>query len=285
MRDSERTYVDLIFRASKKYASWDPEVRYSLFFDSATNFFDKIPVKVGDYGRITQGRRQLLFFWRRQQKGVFLKEGNIFEDGKAGEHKIPRPVEHGHEASEGETWVVSENAEQVDVSAAVGGVTPALAQCKIKGAFKFSSGRGAMLVMENDTMAAVDPPGALRRLLEDPSMRDFVIVSEVHSCSSYARLLTAQGGTTVALGLSVEPPVSGVASASANGTWVRNISTGNFRAQVNKNGHRKFYPLFRLVSLTEKATSTGLRGSEDDDVSPPLPEAEPPWLAKQEKNG
>ncbi|KAJ6481689.1 hypothetical protein C8R45DRAFT_1063003 [Mycena sanguinolenta] len=269
MRDSERTYVDLIFGASKKYGSWDPE----------------IPVKVGDYGRITQGRRRLLVFWRRRRNGVFLKEGNIFEDGKAAEHKIPEPVEYGHEASEGETWVVSQNAEQVDVSAAVGGVTPVLAQCTIKGAFKFSSGRGAILVMENDMIAAVDPPGALRRLLEDPSMSNLVVVSEVHSCSSYARLLTAQGGTTVALGLSVEPPVSGVVSASANGTWVRNISTGNFRAQVNKNGHRKFYPLFRLVSLTEKATSTGLRGSEEADAPPPLPDAEPPWHAEQEKNG
>ncbi|KAF7366609.1 hypothetical protein MSAN_00918700 [Mycena sanguinolenta] len=269
MRDSERTYVDLIFRASKKYASWDPE----------------IPVKVGDYGRITQGRRQLLFFWRTQRNGMFLKEGNIFENGKAEEYKIPEPVEHGHEASEGETWVVSQNAEQVDVSVAVGGVTPALAQCNIRSAFKFSSGRGAILVMENDTIATVDPPGALRRLLEDPGMNGLVVVSEVHSCSSYARLLTAQGGNTVALGLSVEPPISGVASASANGKWVRNVSTGNFRTQVNKEGHRKFYPLFRLVSLTEKATSTGLRGSEEADDPPPLPDAEPPWLAEQEKNG
>jgi hypothetical protein len=60
-----------------------------------------------------------LLFW--QKNGVFLKEGNIFHDGQAEKFKIPEPVEHGHEASEGETWVVSLNAQQVDMSASVGG--------------------------------------------------------------------------------------------------------------------------------------------------------------------
>jgi hypothetical protein len=91
-------------------------------------------------------------------------------------------------------------------------------------------------------------------------MRGLVIVSEVHACSSYAGLLTAQTGSTVALGLSVEPPVSGAASATANATWVRSVASGNFKARVNKEGHRKFYPLFRLVSLKEEAISAGLQG-------------------------
>lgn len=132
--------------------------------------------------------------------------------------------------------------------------------------------------MDNDSISVIDPPGALRKLLEDASMRGFVVVSEVHQCSSYARLLTAEAGSTVALGLSVEPPVSGVASASANATWVRNASSGNFRSKVDKKSERRFYPLFRLVSLTEKATSTGLRGEWDEsDAVAPLPDAEPPW--------
>ncbi|KAJ6526229.1 hypothetical protein DFH09DRAFT_936292 [Mycena vulgaris] len=258
MLSSERTYVDLLFRASRKYASWDPEV----------------VVKVGDWGRITQGKRGLVF-WRKN--GTFLKEGNIFVDGQADKYGIPEPIEYGGDSTEGETWVVSQNAEQVDVGTSVGAINPAITQCKIKGAFKFSSGRGAILVMEKDTISVIDPPGALRRLLEDPSMRGFVVVSEVHACSSYARLLTAQEGSTIALGLSVEPPVSGVASAAGNATWVRNVSSGNFRSQVNKKGDRRYYPLFRLVSLTEKATSTGLRGEDETDTVPSLPDAEPPW--------
>jgi hypothetical protein len=65
MTGAERQFVDLIFRASKKYASWDPEVI----------------VEVGDYGRITQGKTGLAF-WRKK-RGIFLKEENIYKNGLA----------------------------------------------------------------------------------------------------------------------------------------------------------------------------------------------------------
>ncbi|KAJ6545527.1 hypothetical protein B0H19DRAFT_1308121 [Mycena capillaripes] len=96
------------------------------------------------------------------------------------------------------------------------GCSPTIAQCKVKGAFKFSRGCGAVLVMENDMISVIDPPGALKRLLKDPSMRGFVVVSEVHCCSSYARLLTADGGSTIALGLKVEPPLQVLSAVPAS---------------------------------------------------------------------
>jgi hypothetical protein len=136
--------------------------------------------------------------------------------------------------------------------------------------------------MENDMISCIEPQGALRRLLKDPTMRGFVVVSQVHSCSSYARILTAQSGGTIALGLSIEPPVSGVASATANATWVRSIASGNFKSGVNREGYRKFYPLFRLVSLKEEAISMGLQGGRDDSGAvSPLPDAQPPWEADE----
>ncbi|KAJ7910546.1 hypothetical protein B0H13DRAFT_2486442 [Mycena leptocephala] len=238
MANSERTYVDLIFRATNKYASWDPE----------------IIVRVGDWGRITKGPPGLLF-WRKN--GTFVREGNIYVDGKADKYGIAPPVECGRE-SEGETWVTSVNAQHVDASASAVGTHPALAKCTIKGAFRFSSGRGAILAMENAMITIIDPPGTLKCLLDDPSMRGVVVVSEVHSCSSYARLLSAEGRGIVALGLRVEPPISGIASAGATATWVRNVTSGNFKSGANTEGERSFYPLFRLVSLSEEATSTGI---------------------------
>lgn len=135
--------------------------------------------------------------------------------------------------------------------------------------------------MDNDTISTVDPPGSLRRLLDDESMRGCVIVSEVHRCSSFARLLTAKDGGRIAIGLSVQPPVSGVVSATANANWVHSSQAGNFKSKVNKSGSREFYPLFRLVSLTDESVSTGLRRSLDDG-EPPLPDAVPPWLTDQE---
>ncbi|KAJ7138051.1 hypothetical protein C8R44DRAFT_607315 [Mycena epipterygia] len=242
MLNSERTYVDLLFRASRKYASWDPEVL----------------VKVGDWGRITRGKRGIAF-WRKN--GTFVKERNSFLDGKA-EYNIPDPIEYdGGGTSDGETWIVSQNAAQVDVSTSVGiilEITPAIMHCNIKGALKFSSRRGAILVMENDSISAIDPPGVFRRLLEDSSMHGFVVISEVRRCSSYVRLLTAEKRGTIALGLSVEPPVSGVLSATAKAKWIRNFSSGNFRARVSKTGNRNFFPLFRLVGLTDDPPAMGI---------------------------
>ncbi|KAJ6544670.1 hypothetical protein DFH09DRAFT_885524, partial [Mycena vulgaris] len=234
----ERAFRDLLFRASTKYANWDPEIQ----------------VKVGDWGRITRGKRRLPF---GRKHGVFVKQGNIYVDGKAEKYGIPTPIEYGDNSGDGGTWIVSQNAVQVD-SAAAAGIDPAIAQCRLSGAFQFSTGHGAILVMDNDATTVIDFAGALRPLLEDPKMRGAVVVSEVHSCSSYARVLTAKTGSTIALGLRVDPPVPGVASIAATARWVTSRTLGNFKSGVSKNGDRKFCPLFRLVSLEETDVAMGL---------------------------
>jgi hypothetical protein len=159
--------------------------------------------------------------------------------------------------------------------------TPVFAQCKVKAAFKVSSDRGAVLVMDNDVISTIDPPGCLRRLLDEKTMRGCVIVSQTHRCSSYARFLTSKGGQSIAIGLAVEPPVSGVVSVDVNAKWIRSSSAGNFKSKVNKSGHLDYYPLFRLVSLKDKDTSSGLRG-ELEDGDPPLPDAVPPWQSQDD---
>ncbi|KAJ7776286.1 hypothetical protein B0H16DRAFT_1859177 [Mycena metata] len=211
MPNSERAYTTLLHRATQKYPSWDPE----------------IAIKAGDWGRISQGKRPRLAFWRKRVRGTF-------------------------------------NAREVDLAASVAGVHPALAQCKVAGAYNFSSGRGAVLIMENATITIIDPPGALKVLFDDPSMRGAVVVSEVHRCSSYARWLSTGGRAAIALGLSVEPPIQGIASARASARWVRHGTSGYFRSQVNTTGDRIFYPLFRLVSHSEQPMSTGIGGASND---------------------
>jgi hypothetical protein len=102
-QSSERLFVDLLFRASRKYANWDPEV----------------PMRVGDYGRITHGKPAWAF-WRRGG-GIFMKEGNIYAERIAEEYGIPEPEEHGAGATEGVNWITSKNAVQVDVNVKVAG--------------------------------------------------------------------------------------------------------------------------------------------------------------------
>ncbi|KAF7361121.1 hypothetical protein MSAN_01143900 [Mycena sanguinolenta] len=236
MPSYEYIYAELIFRTTGKYAAWDPE----------------IPMKVGDYGRITRGSRGLAF-WRRN--GTFVREGNIYTDGMVDGLGIPAPVEYGAD-SEGETWVTCSEITTVDLSLSAGGVYPplGLGQLQAGASFKCASGRGAMLVMKNTAITAIEHPDVLRRLLADPRIaQGMVVVSEVHSCSSYARLLTTNRGDSISLGLHVEPSVPGIPTAALEARWeIENVGAQNIKFQVNKNGERTFYPLFRLVSLSER---------------------------------
>ncbi|KAF8799158.1 hypothetical protein BYT27DRAFT_6872560 [Phlegmacium glaucopus] len=137
----------------------------------------------------------------------------------------------------------------------------------MKASFKFTSGRGAVLAMENDILVTISPPGILRHLLDSEELqqlvdnnKNLVLVSEVHQSSSYARFLSSKAGATVTLALSAELPVANVGGANVDAKWVYSNSAGNFKSKVNKDGERIFYPLFRLVSLKEGPLSTGMRG-------------------------
>ncbi|KIJ56326.1 hypothetical protein M422DRAFT_57686 [Sphaerobolus stellatus SS14] len=259
MVDSERLYIDLLFAATNKYGSWDPE----------------IPVQCGDYGRITKGRTGWAF-WRRN-RGIFLKEGNIYADGTAEKWDIPPPLDINEAEGGGLTWITSRNAVELDLSGDVGGATPVLVNCSLQASFKISSERGAVLLMENEATSLIDPPAALLSLLGDSKMQGRVLVSQTHRCSSYARLLTAEGASNVTIGLAATPPATDVVSAQVTTKWVKTTSAGNFKSGINKDQKRNFYPLFRLVSVKQGPVSVGLRGSSDEDS---LPDAVPPWSSQ-----
>ncbi|KZV69941.1 hypothetical protein PENSPDRAFT_580121 [Peniophora sp. CONT] len=264
--DPERTYTELLFASSRKYAAWDPEVE----------------VRVGDYGYITRGARApWLKFWARDRRqGVFLKEGNIYDNGRAKKFDVPPPKTYEHEGSTGVSWVVSQNAAETDFSADVSAQTPALANCGIKSSFKFHSGQGAVLSMNGDSITTIDPPGALRPLLDDSTLPEgTVIVSEVHATSSYARYLGTPEVRQVSIGLNVAPPaVADVVKADVSAQWLRSTTIGNFKSKVNPDNKRTYYPLFRLVALEGDAVSNGLRAGIDNEMEIPLPDAVPPWL-------
>ena len=50
---------------------------------------------------------------------MFLKDGNIYEDGLAEKYDIPTQ-EHGVDSTEGISWMTSENAKEVEVLEKVG---------------------------------------------------------------------------------------------------------------------------------------------------------------------
>ncbi|VDB89365.1 unnamed protein product [Peniophora sp. CBMAI 1063] len=244
-RDPERTYTELLFHSSRKYASWDPEV----------------PVRVGDWGVITRGTRSPWYaFWaygRRQ--GIFLKHGNIYEDGRAADFAIPPPKTHEHQGSTGISWVVSQNAVKVGTTGDASAQTPSSINCRAQASFKFSAGRGAVLCMDGDTITTIDPPGALRPLLDDTSLPEgVVVVSEVHATSSYARYLGTSAERQVSIGLrATAPALPDVGGADVGAEWLISSTAGNFKSKINPDGARTYYPLFRLVALDGAHVSNG----------------------------
>ncbi|KAF8992429.1 hypothetical protein BDQ17DRAFT_1432367 [Cyathus striatus] len=63
--------------------------------------------------------------WDPEIPGIFVKAGNIYDDGKAKEYEIPAPREFGAHESEGLTWVTSENGEEIDIYPSASCQTPA----------------------------------------------------------------------------------------------------------------------------------------------------------------
>ena len=112
--------------------------------------------------------------------------------------------------------------------------------------------------MENDAITTIDRQGSLIPLLQRPDMQDIVVVSEVHTCASYARYLGTPEVKSVSIGLSVQGPASDSASGNIRMEWVRSNNIGNFKSKVNKGGERTYCPLFRLVSLNEEDITNGL---------------------------
>ncbi|KAJ7493719.1 hypothetical protein FB451DRAFT_1122283 [Mycena latifolia] len=231
MPNSERKYADRLYGPAGRYACWEPE----------------IPRGLGDYGRIK--RREWWQFWLKD--GGFVMEGNIFENGMAERYKMPTPGNCGGDPGNGDRWIVSRDGAYRNVKVAGDFIPSTVTQCALKGAFEFTADESAFLVMHNEMTTAIDSPGRLRPLLQDPEMRGAVVVSEIHCCSAYIRGLTGKAGGTIEVGLSINPPGGGVGSVDAKAEWLHTATSGDIQSAVNPTGDRTYYPLFCLVSLEE----------------------------------
>lgn len=263
----ERQYIDLLFRASRKFANWDPEEH----------------LEVGDWGRLTTGRSRWAFW--RPKRCVFVKEGNIYKDSIAEKYGIPLPRVLGEENPNGLTWVTSLNARDMDMPMITGKQTSELAECSVKVGFQFASGEGAaVLLMVNDSVTTIDPVTALSQLLGEEALRDRVVVSETHRCASYACYLASSKTEDVVIGLSSQASEKS-SSTQAYPKWVRTNKTGYFKGKADHSGERKYYPLYKLVSVRSDGENTGRRSPEDTvnvEAAPevlPLPDAIPPWMS------
>ncbi|KAI6114155.1 hypothetical protein F5141DRAFT_1062655 [Pisolithus sp. B1] len=220
------THSRIDVRRAAKFANWDPENH----------------LEVGDWGRLTTGRPRWAFW--RPKRCVFVKEGNIYKDKIAEKYGIPSPRLLGEENPNGLTWVTSLNARDMDIPTNMGKQTPELADCSVKVGFQFVSGR-------RDGSSSHD----LSRLLGEEALRDCAVVSETHRCASYACYLTSSRTKDIVIGLSSQASENS-SSTEVYPKWVRTNRTGYFKGKADNSGERKYYPLYKLVSVRSDGGNT-----------------------------
>ncbi|OCH96317.1 hypothetical protein OBBRIDRAFT_232425 [Obba rivulosa] len=214
----ENKYIDLIFEASNYYANWDPL---------------KV-VKTGDYGYL-------------QKDGSFAADGNIFEEGLATKYGI-ETTKTGEDSIR---WIQSVKTKEISGGAQAKVGTAPLVGVGIKKSFKIASSHGAVLVMLKPRLESIKYPGRLKALLtSSEDWNERVVISEVYTCHSYARLLAPKQSSEVEISLDGKSH-AGLVGGKAKMQWKTSHEAGDFRCRhgTGKPGDVICYPLFKLVSL------------------------------------
>ena len=257
-----------------------------------------------------------------QRDGSFAADGNIFDEDLAEKYKIRKRREGEDQCR----YIVSDNgstvsmAPDVDVCAMPLRLMTAhvpssntldfhrslesIVEGHLKHKIAFSKGHGALLAMLRPCLNTIAYPRRLSRLLAD--QRDWsgmVIVSEVYTCRSYARLLVHSSSKEITFGLGATIPIAAAVGVpvSVGGDvdvqWQTDATSGDWKTshferiksrRDPKNGdNAKFgnednedgplcYPLFKLVALRRPhgAPVSTVRSTLDLE----LPVAIPPWM-------
>ncbi|KAF7342639.1 hypothetical protein MSAN_02020700 [Mycena sanguinolenta] len=205
-----RKYVDLINRASAKYASWDPA---------------KL-IRAGDYGKIDR------------KTGQFQKEGSIYDthcpdDVAALAARYPPVTTDAVQ----EFSVSSLNVKKIKYSAGV--QVQALGSAGIAGisfqtAWKFGRDRGAFLVMFNAEMTHV-PDEFISPSAQLDFLKGKVLVRAAYHCPAYAMYLSNKESETVQLSLDISgpTPVPGLTTEGNLGMdWHHEGTSGLFQKAI-----------------------------------------------------
>ncbi|KAH7889177.1 hypothetical protein F5I97DRAFT_1842266 [Phlebopus sp. FC_14] len=257
---SSRQFIDLILKASDKWANFDPA----------------IAIEVGAYGVINR------------KDGTLQVEGNIYSDDfkkiLADENVSLdltnfRPQEGPSEKIE----ICSSNAKQLDISAG-----PELdfffANAVVKGEWQFQQGsRGAVLMMHDVRQRFIPPNGILEKLSKLAHLKGKCLVTSVFSCSAYTMCLSDKSGNKVSLALTGTVPIALAAGMAAGGNvalgWQVKGNSTYIRSGVAVEPEKRFIPLYSLRRSVSWLSGRLMRDSpvedpEGDEWWSPL---EAPW--------
>jgi len=247
MKSPSRKYIDLIFRASSKWANWDPPVE----------------IKVGDYGTIDV------------ETGKFEKEGNIYEEPTTAELVAPHPPQV--DSPEKELIVTSRGVKSHEFTLEPQSTTVGLHEASIKGRWEFGSKRGALLIIAAPRKAYIPPDVILDKLAAVPLLKEKALVTGVVTCPAYSLYLSASNKEIIDVAfagtLPVHPEVTAGGAVEAV-WWTQNIA-GVHRHACDKSGSYSYTPLYTLQTVRKK-------GILRRDSPVPDPEGDDLWVVAQE---
>ncbi|KAJ3724157.1 hypothetical protein DFJ43DRAFT_1158007 [Lentinula guzmanii] len=237
---SSRKFIDLIFAASSKWANWDPPKQ----------------IHVGDYGTIDK------------KTGEFEKEGNIYEDVTTAEIATAHPPQT---AAKDKTFEISSNhVRRTEFSLEPTASIPGIAEASIKGEWRFSSKRGALLVMNQPRSTYIPPKALLKKLVDVPELKDKYLATETFSCPAYSLYLSSGEDEAVRLALLATVPLPTAVPLSVGGSiqssWWNQNTSGLFRcASDNEYSYTPLYTLKRIRKPGLLRRDSPLPSTDDDD--------------------
>jgi len=234
----ERRYVSLMHEISNYYASWDPLKS----------------VRIGDYGHL-------------QKDYSFIREGNIFANGLAEEFEIDTESSDADELR----WIAATQTSRQSISGEVSIGNPSVTQMGIKQTFTISRSFGAILVMLNPRRTALKEDSQIKDLIYSTAFSGkHVLVTEVYTCQSYARLLAPRQTRAVEVGL--DSTHAQFLHGHAHLEWRTSAEGGDFRYSHSDRWTQEesIQPLFKLVGRRTRKMG-GLRRSHR-----PVTELDPP---------
>ncbi|KAG0703381.1 hypothetical protein DFH29DRAFT_998530 [Suillus ampliporus] len=250
----QRKFVELIFRATAKYANWDPPSE----------------ILVGSYGKIDK------------DTGSFKAQGNIYSDTFK-QHLIdagikPESDEHHAkdcpEESVFTTW--SKNVKRMELSVESQAGVPGIATASIKGTWQVKKGTtGAVLLMEKPRMKHLTSD-VLGKLASIHLLQSMHLVTKVFYCPAYSLHLSDAGGESFSIALIGSVPVVapvGSLEAKATMSWWNDTQTGLTRYASTT--EHCFTPLYELLHVRHprwrRSSPSPERTGEQLWVPPPLP--------------
>ncbi|KIJ65855.1 hypothetical protein HYDPIDRAFT_27082 [Hydnomerulius pinastri MD-312] len=229
MTHSSRKYVELIFKASSKWANWDPP--YS--------------VQCGHYGTINPDSGQLEI------------NGNIYHESF--KKHLPPDFDLAlpeHQPMDGDVEddlvITTAGVSNKGINVAPGAGLAGIANASLKVQLQFPQGkRAATLVMHKPRQTFIPPNTVLEPLFKLEALKDKYLVTKTFTCPAYSLYLSNKSGEQLSLALVVNSPLALAAPGVTAGgevsvDWQTNIQTAFHRKASSKSGEYSFTPLFDL---------------------------------------